>query len=266
MNTFAATMPAPRPPDAVAPRSGADAAEASPEAAAGAFGAVLGALKEGRPAKDAARRDAKTADDAAAEAAKPLPDAVGPVEAGTVPPATALDPAALLALIARAVPGASAAPTGAAATAAGPTASEQAPSGRGAAAAAGVAELAAGIVRAAGETGRAQDGVRGLPVGGVLGQGLPPQVVTAQGGPGSPGVVEARPQVTVLQQETHFAPVKPRLVSGQAAAIPAAANPAVAGLAGAPASIAAAPALAAAVTEAPRDGTSPRDVAPVAGP
>ncbi|MCJ2083926.1 flagellar hook-length control protein FliK [Methylobacterium sp. J-090] len=268
MNTFAAMMPAPRPTDAVAPRGGTDAVEVSSEATAEAFGAVLGALKEGRPVRDAARRDGETADDAAASAgsapAEPANSVLSLVvsaDAGTIPPA-AMDPAALLALIARAVPGAPAAPAPTASPA-GQAASEQILPGRIASVPAGVAELAAGIVLAAGENGHARDGLQGLSAPGVPGQDIASQTVPAQGDIGPRAPVETRPQVTILQQETHFAPIKPRLVAGQAAAIPAMAGPADA----APPSVAPAPILPALPATAVAEAVPTRDVSsPLSAP
>ncbi|KQP36800.1 flagellar hook-length control protein FliK [Methylobacterium sp. Leaf100] len=255
MNTFAAMKPAPRPAEAVAIRSGAEAVEASADGVAEAFGAVLGALQEGRPAKETAGRADRAGDEAAsgagpapAEPANPLLGLVVAVDTGTVPqpPATTMDPAALQALLARAVPGAVPAPVLAPAVAPRATAgSDQAVSAQGAAVPVGVADLAAGIALAAGGSGQVRSG----PVQTAPMQDGPTRAVSVEADAVSRTVAESRPQVTILQQETHFAPVRPRLVAGQAAALPASA-----GQAGAiPAPVAPAPilpTLAAAVADA----------------
>lgn len=279
MNTFAAMKPAPRPAEALGTRSGAEAAEASAGGVAEAFGAVLGALKEGRPAKEAAGRADRAGDEAApgtgpspAESANSLLGLVAAVDTGTVPPppATTMDSAALQALLARAVPGTTPAPVLAPAVAPPATAaSGQAVSAQGAAVPVGVVDLAAGIALAAGGSGQARSG----PVQTAPTQDGPTRAVSVEADAVSRTVAESRPQVTILQQETHFAPVRPRLVAEQAAALPASA-----GQAGAiPAPVASAPILpilAAAVTDAvpareaalPLGAGAPAASAPTGGP
>ncbi len=260
MNTFAAMKPALRPPEALGVRTGVDAVAASPEGGAEAFGAVLGALKEGRPSEEA-RREEKTRDDTASGmVASPADSAstlLGFVDTGTVAqvPMPPLDPAALQTLLARAVPVAAPMPGETPSTSAlaipGPdvaTAGHAAPgqtvvapvaSAENVLVPAGVADVAAGIALAIGRNGAGGNGpVQPAPTGpgsiDVPGQtGFAPQ---ASG--------EARPQVTILRQETHFAPVRPRLVAGQSVAM----SPVAPAGAAMPASVVPAPTLATALT------------------